>query len=185
MIGWTQILVTLRNADPTALTAEGALRDSLGFGDRLARVERRILWELGGPETGEIEPVLLALRRSGELWNPNKEAAAIRRSGEEAALRPPVPGEAAPLWTLAWDPDRDLARTPLALRPHAPHGWRLARGVLWGLSWRKGSPDEQSAWTEEAVLCAGPRRGLLVHPHLEEHRRIRPDDPAPWLPVEE
>jgi hypothetical protein len=179
----TQILVGLRNADPTALTAEGALRGSLGFGKRIGRVERRILWELSGPESEGIEPVLLALRRGGELWNPNKESALIRNPGEEGPLAGRTRQDEGTVWTLAWDPERDLDRSPLALRPFAERGWRLARGVLWGLSWTEGESSERLSWSEAAVVCSGPGRGLLVHPHLEDHRRIHPSDPAPWLPT--
>jgi hypothetical protein len=84
--------------------------------------------------------------------------------------------------TLAWDPERDLDRLPAALRPFRARGWRLARGTLWGLCWESEDPEERDRWSDEAVLCRGPHRGLLVHPQLEDLRRITLAEPPPWLP---
>jgi hypothetical protein len=183
MRAWTQILVALRNADPTALTALGCLRDSMGFGVRLEGVRRCVLWELEGPGGVDPEEVLAVLRRAGELFNPNKEAAHVRRAGEQAsALGTPAPGEGGWESYLAWNPDRDLDRLPPALSAFRGRGWRLARGVLWSLLWREGDAEERTRWSQQAVLCVGPRQGLLVHPHLEDYRRIEAGEPAPWLP---
>ncbi len=178
-----QILVSLRNADPTALTAWTCLRRFLGFGENLLAVRRRVLWELVAPGDAETGGAIDTLRRSGELWNPNKEAARIRRSGEGIAeLGEPYPN--APGWEsyLAWDPERDLDRIPHAILPLRAEGWRLARGILWSLHWREPDPALRVHLSEQAVLCKGGKEGLLVHPHLEDYRRIEGDPPAPWLP---
>jgi hypothetical protein len=87
--------------------------------------------------------------------------------------------------TLAWDPERDLDRRPAAIRAARARGWRLARGTVWGLSWECEDPVERQRLSEEAVLCQGPRQGLLVHPHLENHRRIDLRERPPWLPLPE
>jgi hypothetical protein len=179
----TQILVGLRNADPVALTALGCLRRYLGFADDLLDLRRRVLWELSGPGGEDPSAVIDALRRGGELWNPNKEAARIRRSGEqESALGGTLAGEDGWESLLAWAPDRDLAHGARALAPHRPRGWSLARGTLWSLRWKE--PDASSRWDRmrHAAVSAGRKDGLLVHPQLEDFRRITAGLAPPWLP---
>ena len=179
----TQILVALRNADPTALTALGSLQRSLGFGGRLSEVRRRVLWELHGPAGEDPEDVLRALSRAGELFNPNKEAAHVRRPGEAiSSLAAPLPGDEGWESFLAWNPQRDPEEIPHALVGFRDDGWGLARGILWSLCWKDASAEERLRWSQDAVLCAGPRKGLLVHPHLEDYRRIVANDLPPWLP---
>lgn len=179
----TQILVTLRNADPTALTARECLQRSLGYGARLAGLGRSVLWELTGPSGSEAAALIDRLRRSGEIWNPNKETGLVRLPGESAGNLGQLfrQGEGRELF-LAWDPERDIARQAGTLLGSKGKGWRLARGVLWILEWREEDPEIRSRLSEEAVLCRGARSGLLVHPHLQDYRRITGDDPPPWLP---
>jgi hypothetical protein len=180
----TQILVALRHADPAALTAEAALQRSLGFEGRLRSVRRRILWELTGPEHEEPGRIIELLRLGGEVWNPNKEAARIRAPGEPSThLMLPPENEGTWAMLLAWDPERDLRRTPAALRRHAERGWRLARGVLWALCWENTTAENCRLWSEQAALCRGPMQGLLIHPHLEDHRWIEGTEDPPWLPA--
>jgi hypothetical protein len=180
----TQILVVLRNADPTALTALSSLRRYLGFGERLIELRRRVLWELSGPYGEPIDAIIDALRRGGELWNPNKEKALVRSPGEAVgALGSPLLDEGRWESRLAWDPDRDLDRRARALRPWRDRGWRLRRGTLWSLQWNEGAAEERARLAESAVVCHGAREGLLVHPHLEDVRRIYSMDPVPWLPM--
>jgi hypothetical protein len=178
----TQILVSLKNADPTALTALTCLQRYLGFGNALSVVRRRVLWELRGPGAPEAGGVLDGLRRSGDLWNPNKETACVRLPGEGADRLAPLRQHPEEILALAWDPDRDRRRTPAVLRAHRSSDWWLARGTLWALSWREGDAREQLRWSEEAVVSRGPRQGLLVHPQLEDFRWIDLREPPPWLP---
>ena len=179
----TQILVALRNADPTALTAYSCLCRYLGFGEVLIDLRRRVLWELFSPDGEDPGEALAALRRGGEMWNPNKEAAFIRQAGNpETTLGEPAPGDARWEGYLAWDPDRDLDRRPLALRPYRRLGWRLRRGTLWSFAWKEEDPAGRIALSERAILCSGPKEGLLVHPHLEAYRRIIAGQSVPWLP---
>lgn len=179
----TQILVVLRNADPTALTALSSLRRYLGFGEKLAGLRRRVLWEITGPEEGSRDELIEALRRGGELWNPNKERAFVRVPGAPVGdLGAPLPDEGCWLSRLAWDPERDLDRSIRAFRPWRGRAWRLKRGTLWSLEWREEDPDERRRLTERAVLCRSAKEGLLVHPHLEDARSISSETPAPWLP---
>jgi len=179
----TQILVVLRNADPTALTALASLRCSLGFGENLLDLRRRVLWELSGPTEGkEVGAILDALRRGGEMWNPNKERALVRAPGTPISeLGSPLPDEDGWESWLAWDPTRDLDRWIRALRPWRARGFRIRRGTLWSLQWGEGDPLERRGLSERAVITRGAREGLLVHPHLEDARRIGSTDPIPWL----
>jgi hypothetical protein len=99
---YVQILVDLKSADPTALTALEAIRHLLGFEDRLASIRRRHLHELtvtvslgrteisGHTEQGALAgtaarkapdlPGLLSvyLERTVAFWNPNKHRAWVR-----------------------------------------------------------------------------------------------------------
>jgi hypothetical protein len=180
----TQILVSLLNADPTALTAMGCLRHSLGYGERLIGLQRSVLWELNGPAGDEAAGAADLLRRGGEIWNPNKEGALIRYQGRPpSALGPRFQaGSPFDFW-LAWDPERDLSHRIGALAAASKGKWRLARGTLWVLQWRDEDPEARRRLSEQAVVCRGPSEGLLVHPHLEDYRRINWDDPMPWLPA--
>jgi hypothetical protein len=179
----TQILVGLRNADPVALTALTCLRRYLGFADDLLELRRRVLWELSGPAGEDPSEVIEALRRGGELWNPNKEAARVRRAGEpEPCLGAPLPGEERWETLLSWAPDRDLLHGARALAPYRARGWSLARGTLWSLRWTV--EDEEVRWDRmrHAAVSAGRKDGLLVHPQLEDFRRITAGLAPPWLP---
>jgi hypothetical protein len=179
----TQILIALQNANPAALTALSCLRRYLGYGEDLLELRRRVLWELSGPAGEDPQPVIDSLRRGGELWNPNKETARIRREGQdESLLGPPAPGEDGWESLLAWAPDRDLAHGARALAPYRTLGWSLGRGTLWSLRWREG--DAQARWerTQRAAISAGSKDGLLVHPQLEDWQRILAGTVPPWLP---
>jgi hypothetical protein len=182
----TQILVCLRNADPTALTALTCLQRSLGFGDRLSEVRRRVLWELHGPVGADPGEVIGALSLTGELFNPNKEVAHVRRAGEAlSALGTPLPGDAGWESFLAWNPDGNGEDLPHGFVRFRDRGWALVRGIMWSLRWKQAGVEQQLRWSRDAVLCTGPRQGLLVHPHLEDYRRIVADDLSPWLPEPE
>ena len=179
----TQILVRLRNADPAALTALTCLRRYLGCGEDLLDLRRRVLWELRGPDGEDPSEQIVALRRGGELWNPNKENAPIRRAGEEEArLGTPLPGEDGWESILAWDPDRDLEYIARSLAPYRARGWRLARGTLWSLRWRGEDGGERWERTQRAAISRGSKDGLLIHPQLEDWRRIAAGAVPPWLP---
>ncbi len=180
---WTQVLVSLRNADPTALTALACLRRSLGFGERLLALRRRVLWELSGPAEADRGMVIERLRLGGELWNPNKEQARIRSAGEPIDLLQLAPAqERSWFHALAWSPERDLDRRPHALRSAIDgERWSLRRGILWSLKIDRQEGTEGRKGAEEAVLCSAPGRGLLVHPQLEDYRWIDGDPSLPWV----
>lgn len=179
---WTQILISLRNADPTALTALSCLRRSMRMEGSVTRLQRRILWELSGPEGADPEVVIGGLRLGGELWNPNKEQARIRLHPEAVGrLHLAAEGEGNWVHALAWSPERDLDRRPHALRVGQAAGWSLRRGTLWSLEVAGGDPEERRKLAGEAVLCSSVGKGLLVHPHLEDLRWIEGDPPRPWI----
>jgi hypothetical protein len=179
----TQILVALQNADPAALTALSCLRRYLGFGEDLVGLRRRVLWELEGPAGEDPSEAIDALRRGGELWNPNKETARIRRVGEgESLLGAPALGEDGWESILAWDPDRDLQHAARALAPYRPRGWSLGRGTLWSLQWKVDDPEARWGRMLRAAVSAGSKNGLLIHPQLEDWRRIEAGTLPPWIP---
>ena len=178
----TQIVVSLRNADPTALTALGCLAGPLGFGDSLLDLKRRVLWELTGPAGLDPRGLIADLSRAGELWNPNKESARIRMPGEGIdSWGSPVPGEEGWETFLAWDPDRDLQRRSRGLRRLGGEEWSLSRGTLWSLRLDIAQADRRRERAEEAVICRGAGHGLLVHPQLQDVLRIEADLAPPLL----
>ncbi|MBM3286088.1 MAG: hypothetical protein FJY88_01875 [Candidatus Eisenbacteria bacterium] len=179
-----QILVTLRNADPTALTAKSCLQRWLGYGERLRDLRRGVLWELTASEEADVEGGLSLVRTSGELWNPNKEVATTRMPGASDVELVPPGCDSPARWrfVLAWDPERDIDRPLRSLREARDRGMRLARGTLWALRWDALDEAEVDRLTIEAARCRGPREGLLVHPHLEDHRIVAATLAPPWLP---
>jgi hypothetical protein len=183
LLACTQILVGLRNADPTALTARECLQHSLGYGERLAEVRRYTLWEMRGGEGVDPRPGVERLIRTGGIANPNKETTLVRLPGHPASCLGSLFEEGSEYeMFLSWDPERDLAPNLGTLLGSGEGAWQFARGTLWALRWRDEEPAARRRLSEEAVLCRGPRKGLLVHPHLEDYRRVLPEDPVPWLP---
>jgi hypothetical protein len=80
-----QILLDLKNSDPTALTAFEAIRRLLGFGERLVEIRRRSLHELTLrsqrelPGDAALSDLLSAyLEQTVVFWNPNKQLAWVR-----------------------------------------------------------------------------------------------------------
>jgi hypothetical protein len=198
-----QVLLDLKNSDPTALTAAEAIRSLLGFGDRLVEIRRRSLHELvlGGPEQAEKRaalPDLLSAYLEGTVvfWNPNKQRAWVRLapagSPEIAwevmpgAKRKPAdfgrPDLSRPDYDhlLVWP--RGSHAVPADLLP-ALAEWEVAaagQGELWSLRWREGATaEERGAWTRAVGATHTRREGLLCNPHAQSHRVLSGAVPMP------
>jgi hypothetical protein len=198
-----QVLLDLKNSDPTALTAAEAIQNLLGFGDRLAEIRRRFLHELvlQPPDGGEGRAALPGLlstyfERTVVFWNPNKQRAWVRLEpiGSpdvtwevlSGARRKPGdfgrPDLSRPEWDhlLVWP--RGSREIPADLLP-ALSGWELAavgHGELWSLCWREGATaEERSAWTRAVGAARSRREGLLCNPHAQDHRVLSGAVPMP------
>lgn len=188
-----QILLALKNSDPTALTAAEAIRHLLGFGDRLAEIRRRSLHELLLRDSGSVGtaglPDLLSryLEHTFTFWNPNKQAAWVRIDGASepdvswevlsGARRKPGgfgrPDLSRPEYDhlLVWP--RGRREIPADLLP-ALVGWDVATAgdaELWSLRWcDEATADERRAWTRAVGATRSRREGLLCNPHAQDHR---------------
>lgn len=102
-----QVLRAAKGIDAVAVTALGALRSLLGFGETLASLERRQLFELltESPTPEVVRALESYLQRTFEFWNPNKERCWIRT--EDGALEV-ISGQAPRSRTLSVDGDHLL-----------------------------------------------------------------------------
>jgi hypothetical protein len=188
-----QVLLELKNSDPTALTAAEAIRHLLGFGDRLSEIRRRTFYEivLRASEGVRSDPALPDLfsvyLERGFLWNPNRERAWVRidATPEAGAAWEALPGarrkpggfgrpdlgQPAYDHLLIWPRGRWEVSTDLGL---APSGWVLAatgRGELWSLRWREtATTAERTVWTGAVGAARSRREGLLFNPQAQDHR---------------
>ncbi len=192
-----QILIELKNPDPTGRTAQEAIRTLLGFGDRLLELRRREFYELvcrPGPGTDAaadpLAPHLLRyLRRTVVLWNSNKQRAWLRLEGVcdrpgPWEILPGGPERPGPFGDPGLeDPDLDhvmvWGRGQEAIpgeMEHALPGWSVpAAGSceLYSLRWKAGSdPEERKAWTDAVATARSRGSGLLVNPHCQDHRLL-------------
>jgi hypothetical protein len=99
-----QVLVDLKSADPTAHTADEAIRHLLGFGEKLATVRRSVLHELvltepeeraedapsstvpGAQEVGLVGLLSAYLEQTVVFWNSNKHRAWVRSTGPNRSV---------------------------------------------------------------------------------------------------
>lgn len=202
-----QVLIDLKSADPTALTAAEAIRHLLGFGDRLVSIRRRFLHEIvllppdpgpGAPGRSDADSLCAALSeyldRTVVFWNPNKHRAWIRLFGPGAAegaweanarARHPsafgLPALDEPAWdhVLLWN--RGQGNAPADLRASLKP-WSVAaygNGELYSLQWGTESLDERADWTEQVAVARSRGQGLLVNPHYQDHRILQGTVPLP------
>ena len=113
-----QVLLAEKGVDAVSVTALGALRSLLGFGDTLRSLERWSLFELRGTDDAAavVRGLESYLQRTFEFWNPNKERCWIRTGDgalevipSQAPKRTPVPGSGADHLLLWLRPDDDTA----------------------------------------------------------------------------
>lgn len=188
-----QILVDRKGLDPTAVSAEEAIRSLLGFGDRLAGLRRRRLLELcfDAPEEEFVDSALRYLRETTRLWNPNKERAWIRgaadsfevdRNGARRSAPFGQPACDAQEWNhvLVWsaesrDLPADLARF---------FAWETLAGArcgeLWSVSWHPGmDADARRRATNGVAVVRSRKDGLLVQPEYQDHLILEGGLPLP------
>ncbi len=195
-----QILLDLKNSDPTALTAAEAIRHLLGFGDRLVEVRRRSLHEVAlrsTPAGAALSELLSAyLERTVVFWNPNKQRAWVRAPQADNAdaawevrsggRRHPgdfgTPDLSRPEFDhlIVWPRGDDALPADL---PTALPGWDVTaafRGELWSIRWRDGaSTGERSDWTVAVGAARSRREGLLCNPHAQHYRVLSGAVPIP------
>lgn len=198
-----QILVDLKGADPTAVSAFDALRQLLGFGDRLLQLKRRRLLELALdprvlPSPERIRETIGAyLHTTTDFWNPNKERAWVRCRRLEASDAPGFLVEkqgalsAAPFGqpeatSAAWDHllvwPREGRSAPADLAERMPAASLLGAGaaLLYSVRWRDdATAEERASWTEAIGEVRSRRQGFLVQPHFQDHRRYSGALPIP------
>lgn len=200
-----QILVDLKNPDPTGRTAGEAIRTLLGYGDRLVELRRREFYEMlcrpdgaTDPAATPLGPVLLRyLETTTVMWNSNKQRAWLRVSGSgeaggaweafhgrparEGSFGAPGLDDAEFDHIMVWRRDHRSAPEDLA---RALAGWSLvAEGSceLYSLRWAStASPEERRAWTDAVSTVRSRGSGLLVNPHYQDHRLLFGAVPVPF-----
>jgi hypothetical protein len=197
-----QILIAPKGADPTALTAEEAIRHLLGWGDRLISLRRRTLHEFrlhapaGEAPVPLIDLAAVYLTHTLWLWNSNKHRAWIRllppgQRPETWEVRPGLGlnagGFGAPALEageydhlLLWNQEMDAAPEDLAA---AWPGWRTPgyrKGQLYTVQWQgMNQQSDRARWTEEVGPVTSRGAGLLVQPHFQDWRRFSGAVPIP------
>jgi len=183
-----QILLDLKSADAVALTALEAICNLLGYGDRLTHLRRRSLTQLWveSPDDGDAvaDAVDRYLSSTVAFWNSNKERAWLR-AGSGIESREVHPGSSSVKTTfgepsldrddqdhlLVWNRESDSL--PGDLEPAlAPSRLRAFRRVLiYTFSWGEtATPERRREWIERVAVVRSRSRGLLVHPHYQDHQ---------------
>ncbi len=189
-----QLLIDLKNADPTALTAKEAIQTLLGFGDRLGEIRRRQFYEvlLESPEETDLDGMFSRyLEGTVVFWNPNKHRAWARlETGTWEALPGArrrasafgAPGLEDPGYDhiLVWT--RGEEATPADLVPHLAPARLVAcgRADLFSLRWVDAGPEDRVRFTEAVAVARSRGQGLLVNPHFQDHWILQGAVPAPF-----
>ena len=190
-----QVLLASKGVDAVAVTAFGALRSLLGFGDSLQALGRCHLFEItgAGEEAAVVRSLETYLQRTFEFWNPNKERCWIRTA--EGAFEV-IPGRAPKASTLPWTGADHLLLWPLPASgglpaaentlpaPDASEGLPrdfpselggetaiARRGEVYSFSWSDG-PDEKERRSriDRAGAVRNRGEGLLVQPQYQLSR---------------
>ena len=199
-----QLLLDLKNSDPTALTAAEAIRHLLGFGDRLVEIRRRSLHELvlgraGARRSDGRCPTSCRLPRAdGGLLEPEQAArlGAHRRRTPRAGpgARPPGggarqagrfgrPEPVRARGTITCSSGRGAGATfprtcPPALRLGlAGVRARANSGRCAGATGHRGRAQRLDA--RRSGQPARAREGLLFNPHAQDHRLFPGAVPVP------
>jgi hypothetical protein len=182
------LTIALRGADPTALTAEHALCNRLGYASVLAALERRDFWRLAVESSGMAEALTLAgswVTRSNLFVNPNKhiyELAATRGTARAASRGPGGRGSTRTAWVVAWsEPDIDGEAAVRLI--HTRFGGReligARRATVWMLRFAPGvEPARTLKLADEIALARTRTRGLLTNPHLQSMAVVRASSAA-------
>jgi hypothetical protein len=182
-----QILVALKAADATALTAREAIQSLLGFGDDLLALHRfRLLesaWEGSADErfAGDLERYL---DRTVELWNPNRERCWVRLRHDAGPLSfelhagkgmragrfgEPDVSDAGLDHVLVspLEPAPPVADFPANLGGMRRSGYRA--GDLFTTRWRSsGAEPDRADRLHRIAEVRSRHEGLLVHPEFQD-----------------
>lgn len=166
-----ELLVRLKIPDVTALTAAGALRRRMGYGETLKSLKRADYYrfEVDAPDAQSAMALVSEIAEKTNLFvNPNKHVFEVRAGGHEAAQSTGT--QVAQV--LVTDPGDGSAEGALAaLSGRLGYGDRvrgLLKGVLWTLE--LDAPDAQAArkMAEEIAVTRRRDQGLLMNPHFQE-----------------
>lgn len=194
-----QILITLKAADATALTAREAIQSLLGFGDDLVTLHRfRVIestWsgEAGATFSADLEQYL---DRSVEFWNPNRERCWARLcSGNEPVSRWEFTAGKGKRAGKFGEPDLEEAGQDQVLVaslgpaiPVADFPTRLGSanrvmyhgGELFTTRWRtSGTKEERMDRLHRIAEVRSRHQGLLVHPEFQDRWLIAGPLPVP------
>jgi hypothetical protein len=175
------LTVALRGADPTALTAEYALRRHLGFADQITALRRLTLWRFDLAEADQD-----AARRQAAAWvtqsqlfvNPNQHSYELL----DPAQADSRPAPERQVWIAVQDePDLDgAAATRLVRERLGGTALREAhRATVWQLELAgELAPARRQTIAEEVAVARGRRHGLLANPHCQSARVFAGATPA-------
>lgn len=159
----------LKVMDPTSLTARETLRRTLGYGDRVADIQRSTVWSFLWTETVDAESVLARLVADTNLVrNPNKHHVEIVTGDGILAPRGNV-------WVLVTSGAEGSELADALARHRLVPGAvpAVRRGTLWELE-LAGEEDQAGAAAEIAITRAH-KKGLLANPHVDTvHVLTRP-----------
>lgn len=167
-----ELLVKLKIPDVTALTAAGALRRRMGYGDVLKGLKRADYYrlDLAAPSTDAAESLAARIAETTNLFvNPNKHVYEVRSSaGGEA---PSAEGVYL-VQVLVTDPTDGSAQGALgALQGRLGYEGKvsgLLKGVLWTLELEADSAGAARGMAEQIAVTKSREEGLLMNPHFQE-----------------
>lgn len=167
-----ELLVKLKIPDVTVLTAGGALRRRMGYGEVLKDLQRADYYALHLQVEGPDEARILAteLAENTNLFvNPNKHSYELRCPGER--------GESAredgvwPVEVLVTDVEgaqaHDIRRALHERLGYAEQVSGVEQGTLWTLKLAARTVATAHQIAEEMVVTRARDQGLLVNPHFQ------------------
>lgn len=166
-----ELLVRLKIPDVTALTASGALRRRMGYGETLKSLKRADYYrfDVEAPDAASALALVSEIAEKTNLFvNPNKHVFEVRSGGHEASA-----GSGAQVaQVLVTDPGDGSAQGALeALAGRLGYGESvrgLLRGVLWTLELDAPDADIARRMAQEIAVTRRREQGLLMNPHFQE-----------------
>ncbi len=169
-----ELTVDLKIPDVTALTAAGALRRRLGYGDVLVELRRADYYRLSLLTDSEQEALQIArdLAENTNLFvNPNKHRYQVATGVHNCTVK--VDDGAYAVNVLVTDPESGSGDGILgALQGRLGYGDNVAdviAGNLWTLVLRADSKELAEAVAEEIAVTRSRGEGLLLNPHYQEY----------------
>ena len=166
-----ELLVRLKIPDVTALTAAGALRRRMGYGQVLRSLKRADYYrlELAAAKGEEALALAKELAEKTNLFvNPNKHVYELRAGTHDA----PPSEQTQVVQVLVTDPTDGSAEGALtALQGRLGYDDRvqgLLKGVLWTLELGCDTREEARGLAEQMAVTTARDRGLLLNPHFQE-----------------